>query len=627
MIQSPSSTALRGIVVQRKNLLRELGLPRVPLPAGIINVNFCKNPVCPNFGIPAQVENVKRGRGNTSPDDYVVMGKNKPGVGTRIPMLHCKKCGEKPTLKSNLGILQEYERAASSLLYRGVGFSCPDTACPNNNNPAEITAKKDNPKKFTLSRPESYRLYGKTPQGTRRIQCKECGRIFSPVPSTPIARQRKSHVNKSLFALLMNKSPLRRICEILSLSPLTIYRKIDFIHRQCLSFAAERETEWAEKGCRRLYVAVDRQDYVVNWKRRQDKRNIVLSAVGSADNATGYVFGMHLNYDPSLDSAVINADAAIARDPSLPFPFRKYARLWLDCDYEESVQRSANKRTTLNNDSGDLLEMVKNKYTEAIQRDDVEVSERLDSTKSLPWSGMQVHSEYTLYAHFFFLRHFFRNAGKVRFFLDQDSGMRAGALGAFCDRVKDRTCDAFYVRINKEMTVDERKRWLSAARNTLRRKKAQHSEWNELTAAKELMKEALRESVPVGKWKDKWVLSPLPGMDEPEKAICYLTDYGDYDEDHLANLFCKASLRGIDRFFMQVQRRISLLERPIGTSSNAGRMWYGYSAYNPAVIVKLLDIFRVFYNYTRPGNDKMTPAMRIGMAKSAIGLDEILYFL
>ena len=50
----------------------------------------------------------------------------------------------------------------------------------------------------------------------------------------------------------------------------------------------------------------------------------------------------------------------------------------------------------------------------------------------------------------------------------------------------------------------------------------------------------------------------------------------------------------------------------------------GYSI--PAVIVKLLDIFRVFYNYTRPGNDKMTPAMRIGMANGIMGLDDILYF-
>ncbi len=33
----------------------------------------------------------------------------------------------------------------------------------------------------------------------------------------------------------------------------------------------------------------------------------------------------------------------------------------------------------------------------------------------------------------------------------------------------------------------------------------------------------------IGNWKDKWLLHPFPNMSEPEKAICYLTDYGDYN--------------------------------------------------------------------------------------------------
>jgi hypothetical protein len=115
-------------------------------------------------------------------------------------------------------------------------------------------------------------------------------------------------------------------------------------------------------------------------------------------------------------------------------------------------------------------------------------------------------------------------------------------------------------------------------------------------------------------------------MSEPEKAVCYLTDYSDYDEDHLARLYGKASLHGIDRFFMQVRRRLSILERPIATSSKNYRMWYGYSAYNPATIVKLLGIFRVFYNYCAKGQDKKTPAMRLGLAKGTVALEDIIYF-
>jgi len=54
-------------------------------------------------------------------------------------------------------------------------------------------------------------------------------------------------------------------------------------------------------------------------------------------------------------------------------------------------------------------------------------------------------------------------------------------------------------------------------------------------------------------------------------------------------------------FFMLVRRRLSLLERPIATASAARRMCYGYRSYNPEIIVKVLTIFRAFYDYALIG--------------------------
>lgn len=39
-----------------------------------------------------------------------------------------------------------------------------------------------------------------------------------------------------------------------------------------------------------------------------------------------------------------------------------------------------------------------------------------------------------------------------------------------------------------------------------------------------------------------------------------------------------------------------MLERPI-YSSSSNRTLNGYGAYNPAIVAKLLDIFRVVHNY------------------------------
>ena len=109
------------------------------------------------------------------------------------------------------------------------------------------------------------------------------------------------------------------------------------------------------------------------------------------------------------------------------------------------------------------------------------------------------------------------------------------------------------------------------------------------------------------------VAASLPSMSEPEKAVCYLTDYGDYAPERLARLYQRASLHAIDRYFMRLRRRVSLLERPIATSSSQRRMWHGYSPTKPAVAAKVLTIFRTFYNYIQVGEDGKTPAMRLGL--------------
>ena len=92
-------------------------------------------------------------------------------------------------------------------------------------------------------------------------------------------------------------------------------------------------------------------------------------------------------------------------------------------------------------------------------------------------------------------------------------------------------------------------------------------------------------------------------------------------------LYLKATLHPIDKFFQQVRHRLSLLERPIGTASKIGRTWYGYSAYRPENIEKILTIIRVFYNYCLVGKDKKTPAMRLGLARAPIDPQEIIYFV
>jgi len=536
-------------------------------------------------------------------DSYIL------GVASTIPVLHCRVCGEFPPLKSNVGIVEERNRLLQVVQARP-GRSCPVPTCASHGVPVDDAAG-------------AYQGFGTTRSGSRRYRCKACGKTFAVGKSTTGHKQ--PHKNKAVFALLMNKSPFRRICEVADIHPETLYGKIDFLHEQCRAFVAAREQRLSHgMPIRRLYLATDRQDYLINWTRRDDQRNVALQAVGTADDATGYVFGMHLNYDPALDAEVVEQAAVASGDYQAKAPFRRYARCWLKADYRTTINaRAAGRRTSR---QADLQSAIAATYAEAAQREDVEVAETPDASRRLPTEGVQIHAEYTLYGHFFFLHQFFGGVEKLRFFMDQDSGIRAACLAAFQPEIKARTADAFYVRIARELTVNQKRAELAASRAHFAAAKQAHPGLSDGELQLVLIKAAIAHMASLGQWRDRWLIHPLPDMSEPQKAVCYLTDCGDYDADHLAWLYRKASLHAIDRFFMQVRRRLSVLERPISSASTGYRKWYGYSAYNPEIVVKLLSIFRVFYNYCAVGKDGKTPAMRLGLAKGKINLEDIIYF-
>lgn len=566
-----------------------------------IQVNFCKNPVCSNYGVlPKDIVSRGKPTANHVHDSYIVTG----GKGGVI-CIGCRVCGEYPPIKSNQAISEEKSRFLNDLTITPAP-SCPDVSCSNHNVPIG----------------KGYQSIGLTKSGSRRYRCNVCKKTFSVGKSTTGHKQ--PHKNRLIFSLLMNKSPMRRICEVADIGPESVYGKIDFIQRQCLAFAAEREKRLLNgMAIPRLYIGVDRQDYMVNWSMNADRRNVMLHAVGSADNVSRYVFGMHLNYDPTLNSEAVEQNALAVGDYQSKAPFRRYARCWLKEDYVAAVKYNQSMRKQ---SSSNLQESINATYSESTHRDDIEVSETQDAGKRLPTKGMQIHAEYTLYGHFFYLKHLFGGVEKLRFFLDQDSGMRAACLAAFQPAIAARKADAFYVRIAKNMTIAQKRAAIALSRAEFNMAREKNAGLSDAELETLIIKERLSSMSAIGKWQDKWMFHPFPNMSEPEKAICYLTDYKDYDEDHLARLYNKASMHAIDCFFMQVRRRLSILERPIGSASNMGRMWYGYSAYNPETIVKMLGIFRVFYNYCLAGQDGKTPAMRLGLAKGKVSLEDIIYF-
>ncbi len=568
-------------------------------------MNFCKNPRCPNYGVPALAWVSRTPIAFGAIHDHYELDRATP---PSVPLLHCQFCREEPPIKSNRAIAEEQRRLLACLQLRPAP-ACPTLGCAHGSVP--ITRG-----------PGHYQSFGRSHSGSQRYRCKACHKTFSVGMAT--VRQRAPHKNRTIFSLLVNKAPLRRICEVASIAPPALYGKVRFLATQCQAFIAERERRLLDGlAFRRLYLATDRQEYMVNWSQQADRRNVLLHAVGTADTTSGYVFGVHLNYDPALEPAVVEAEAQACGDLGAKRPFRRYARCWLAADYTEGLHRKARRGRR---GKAPLSEEIQATYEEALEREDVEAFEVQSPDRRLPAKGMQIHAEYTLYGHFFYLRALFGGVEKLRFFLDQDSGMRAACLAAFQPEIAARRADAFYVRIASKLTIAEKRAAIAESRAAFRAARQRHPSLSDTEVKLLLIKAQMREMATLGKWQDKWLSHPFPHMGEPRKAVCCLTDYGDYDEDHQAWLYNKASLHAIDCFFMQVRRRLSMLERPIASASALQRTWYGYSPYDPESIVRLLTIFRVYYNYCLSGRGGTTPAMRLGLAKGRVSLEDIIYF-
>lgn len=274
----------------------------------------------------------------------------------------------------------------------------------------------------------------------------------------------------------------------------------------------------------------------------------------------------------------------------------------------------------------ELTAEIAAEYASAKSRDDVEDSDEKDREIALPSRGMQVHEQYTPYAHFMILARLLSKAPKVRVYMDQDSGFRAGFMAAFHRRIKDRTADAFYVRVLKESTIDQKDAATTKSRAALKSYQDANPTLTPYEVELLMVKDEMRRMASIGHWGDRWLVHPLPNKSEPDKRVCWLTDIGDYDEEHAARLYLKATLHPVDRFFMQARRRLSLAERGVPSASADRRIWHGYSAYKPQNLARVIEIFQVFYNYCAAGEDKKTPAMRLGLARGPVALEDILYF-
>lgn len=603
-------------------------LPRIPRAVNGIQVNCCKSAACENFGLTPEVieesEIYKDDNKNTAnrqvreKDSFYVL----TGSSNKIANIRCKSCHKRNQeseiniqahfiLKSNQAVSEELNRISEYLIEPGE--QCPNNSCPSNNNTSDITIKKR----------------GKTAAGRQRFYCNHCKTSFTGLRGRHKSPKR-SKDNLEILRYLLLGNGIRKLAEGSDVSPNTIYQRIDFFHEQFLRFACDREKKLEKLVKDRLYLATDRQVHISNWTNRKDKKNCEFYGIATADLKSGYVFAFNFNYDPDIEPAATNTDAHKAGDLAKLAHHRKHARVWLDSEFYESTKKSYDDNALLA--GGSLEESIQNQASFDVTFNENTSSERFDRTTKLPAKGMAIHNEYTMAAHFFLLKRFTKNTGKTRFYLDQDMGMKTWYLAAFKEEIAAGNSDAFLINAEKDLTNDVKEQ-LVAERKRLIAATAQRSyismsrqEINEIIT--QLIIENIKSPFITKRSGEAWVEVPVPSINEPRKMVAAVTSMDKYDIEHQAHLMKKGSLHAVDRFFMQIRRRVNMFERPFLSGANRRRTWYANAPYNPEMYQKLADIYRIYYNYCKPFKKRkdQTPATILGLAKGVVSLDKIVYY-
>lgn len=553
--------------------------PRLPAAERGWQYNACPNPACVQFAVPPRYD--ARGPARIGTRDIYTIGARGIRNNAARPSLRCRSCGTAVGLISNAAVVEEFERLTRLDPVR----ACPNADCDHASRPLD-------------RHPEAYIRFGASAAGTPRYRCRACGRTLSTGGRASL-RLRRPEKTEEVLRLLINKVPMRRLCAIASIGPELLYQRMSLLHERLGRFARRMEIAFRQ-GPRHalLRIASDRQDHSLAWGSAADRQVFELFATCSADTITGYVLAQHVNYDPDQNAMTLELRAREVGDPERPPAHRRYARLWLP--YEAGLADGApEERASFTPQAFDEVRL------------------------GLAGRGAYVHSTYTLMAHFLVLSEWGAVFDRIHVSMDRENAIDRAFMVAFAPRVTEGSADAFLVRMSKSLTVAKRQLEVARLRSALDDRCNAAPELSERHVIRRMLAERYQHAVATqAEPRQRWIAHPMPSMQEPSREILGLTTAGRSTEDIVVGL-SRATLRAIDRYFMQVRRKLSLLERPIESASTR-RTWHGYAAYSPRVVTEILEIFRVVYNFHLVGNDGRTPAQRLGVTDRAWSLTELI---
>ncbi len=601
-----------------------------------IQVNFCTNPFCRWYNMPQhEFDALPR-----KPHRYTLSGSSDvPGqavikcnvdAAVNVPGVVLQHYS---VLDSNWSLIDEIDRLVTNdrVMPREPEYKFHKGACPYDGQTPRMN-------------PATFQHYGKSKANGQRWRCKACRKITCTLPTLRQSTSYDQNRNDILhtFALtLLNRTPVRRTCEILQVGSGTYYHKMEWLYRRCLEFLERHEKPaFEDKRMGAIWVNTDCMQYYLNNVRKKgcggkdykylEEKVFPTYIVASAEMDSRYVLRADVAYDWEMTTKDLERDTQLYKDDRLSSYVRKNARL--------RIQYSPQPPPGF--EGADLVKAMMT--PELNEGPNSFIMKLLEFEKRAEYvDGFHVATNYTAMAHFWLLRRMI--AAKLwHLVTDSDASLISAFRKIFAPQILDGYAHHFVYEIDRDKSRKEAFDECRRGRNAL-------MEWADqfgyskkdltLVAMAQLVRKLQRHSLfefrevngvryPIGT-SGRAVEHPMPTVDQGFRKVNCMTDLSMLAPYDLADMLFKVSSRATDAFFQQARRRLSILERPLVTGREGGGKTYIYANFNPKYAQYAITILRTYYNFcmayrTRDGI-RATPAQRLGIVKRQYDLKDIIY--
>jgi transposase-like protein len=469
---------------------------------------------------------------------------------------------------------------------------------------------------------------GKSTGNSQKYQCKECKKYTNVLPKkeeSTTYHQKRNDVLPLFSKLLLNKTSVRRTCDMLEIGMKTYYTKLEWLYRCCLEFLGKYETRgFQHKSFDKIWLNTDKMQYNLNNIRRKGKGSMDSSfmddsalqthIVITADIHSRYVFRSDVAYDWDFTFEQLEEDTLLYREDHVDSFCRKNDRFRLSYYPQEPTKEDEQT------------------YTEYI----AELAKIKDRNKLI--KGMHINSTYTGIAHFWLIQQMVQSK-EWRFVTDDDSSLATAIYRVFSKDFRLYNAHHFVSKIDKKKSAKQKhEEYLEARRFLTSWGSAHgHSIRSLYTLAELYLQEKLQthhfcEEVDFPHKKAMvWLNNPLEHPFCPRDKGSYMvdcrTDVSGFDFRELASAIMNVNDHATNSFIQQIRRRISILERPLVTATGQGKS-YIYANFNPKYAQYALTILRTYYNFCLPfgkADNKKTPAQRMGLTDKVFEMKDIIY--